>query len=375
MRVAIIAQPYVSVPPKKYGGTERVIFNLINGLLEAGHEPILIGPGDSKVECELIPTVEKSIFFPRTKSGLAKFNKEIAKISRRTDRLIRQTLPNVDVIHSHGFDIRKFQDFPNVTTLHGPILFDDIEDLLSPKRKNMNYVSISKNQQTVLPQLSYLGVAYNGEDPKDFPIVKKPQNYVCFVGRFDREKNPHLAIQLAIHYGIKIKLGGKIDYLGNDYFESEIKPYIKHPLVEYLGELGPKEVVEVLSKAKCNLHPTGFREPFGLTVVEAAYCGTPTLAIARGSMAELIEDGRTGILVEDLIEGYNRLDECFAMDRDYIAHRARMLFNYQAMTRSYIEAYEKAIDIDKRRRSETNALRSFVKKISRNPFTDYTVIP
>jgi glycosyltransferase involved in cell wall biosynthesis len=110
-----------------------------------------------------------------------------------------------------------------------------------------------------------------------------------------------------------------------------------------LGELGFDQKVDLISKAKCNLHPTNFREPFGLTVIEAAYCGTPTLAISRGSMPELIEEGRTGVMVEDYIEGRYRIEECYSMDRRYIASRARQLFNYRTMTAQYIEAYEKVI--------------------------------
>lgn len=357
MRVALIANPYIPVPPIKYGGTEKVIFYLIKGLKEAGHEPLLVGPGDSTVDCEVIPTTEKSIFFPKTRGGLAAFEQEVRRIDRRTVRIIKELLPRVDILHSHDFDLRPFQNFPNLTTLHGPIEFKNIKTYLAKSRRYLNYVSISHNQQAVLPQLNYLGVAYNGEDPDEFPLENTPDNYVVFVGRFDREKNPHHAIQLAISYGVKIKLAGKIDFLGDEYFKTEIKPYLKHPLVEYLGEISPKEVMKLVSKAKCNLHPTNFREPFGLTVLEAAYCGTPTVAVQRGSMPELIEDGRTGILVEDFVEGYSRLEECFTMDRSYIAQRARMLFNYHTMTNSYTEAYERAIRLAKERQQRASILK------------------
>lgn len=192
--------------------------------------------------------------------------------------------------------------------------------------------------------MKYVGVVYNGEDPNDFPIITKPENYICFIGRMDRDKNPHLAIQLAINLGMKIKLAGKVDYYGIDYFKEEVEFYLKHPLVEYLGELDSSERTELISYAKCNLHPTGWREPFGLTVMEAAYCGTPTLAIARGSMPELIEEGRSGLLVEDFVEGYSHIEECFKMDRRYIAQRARLLFNYKTMTTNYIQAYEEVLN-------------------------------
>jgi len=256
-------------------------------------------------------------------------------------------MPTIDIIHSHGFDMLPFKDFPNVTTLHNKVGFTNKNGFIGldylMKRKDLPYVSISKNQQAVCPDMRFVGVVYNGEDPSDFPIVKKPENYVCFLGRFDRDKNPHLAIELALSLGIKIKLAGKIDHDSEGYFEEEIEKYLNHPLVEYLGELGFDDKVELLSKAKCNLHPTNFREPFGLTVLEAAYCGTPTMAIARGSMPELIEPGRTGLLVEDFLEGRHHIEECFKMDREYIASRSRQLFNYKNMTRDYIEVYNKVI--------------------------------
>lgn len=346
MRVAIISGPYIPIPPPKYGGTERVIANLIKGLKEAGHEPVLLGPGDSNPGCEVIPIVDKHTFFPRTQAGVPAFEKEIKQIHRVTMRKLRDILPEIDIIHSHDIDIRSFANFPSLTTVHGPITFKQLE--YYNKRKDLYFASISKNQQEAYPNLQWVGAVYNGEDPKKFPIVKRPSDYVCFVGRLDREKNPHLAIELAINYGVKIKVAGKIDYLGDEYFKSEVKKYFRHPLVEFLGELDTKETTKLLAHAKLNLHPTtGFREPFGLTVLEAAYCGTPTMAISRGSMPELIEEGKTGLLVEDFVEGYHQIEECFAMDREYIAKRARKLFNYQVMTKQYLRAYKKVLRIHK----------------------------
>lgn len=341
MKIAIVANPYIPVPPLKYGGTERVIDSLIHGLKEAGHEPILLASGDSKVNCELVAIVGKSIFFPAEKKDLPSFKRKVQSINKNIEKEITKLLPRIDLIHSHDFDLWAFKDFPNVTTIHGPINFEQLQYYF--ERKALNYVTISKDQQLGFPTLNYAGVVYNGEDSSQFPIIRRPQNYVCFVGRFDHEKNPHLAIQLAINLGLKIKLVGKLDFLGSDYFEEEIKPYLKHPLVEYLGELNQKDVVKVMAHAKCNLHPTGFREPFGLTVLEAAYCGTPTMAIARGSMPELIREGRTGMLVQDFVEGYHHIEECFKMDREYIARRSRHLFNYTNMTKGYLKAYKKVL--------------------------------
>ena len=341
MKVAIVADPIYPVPPRAYGGTERMIFYLIKGLLEAGHEPVLFGPGDSKVDCEVVPIVKKSIGYPKTLAGLPAHKLRVQSVKQHTRKLLRKRLKSFDIIHSEGFDLRAFKNFPNVTTLNGPIIFSDLKYYLA--RRDLYYVSISKNQQRALPQLKYAGVVYNGEDPAEFPVIEKPQNYLCFIGRFDSDKNPHLAIQLAINLGMKIKLAGKIDFYGNTYFKEEVEPFLNHPLVEFLGELDSADRTELVANARCNLHPTGFREPFGLTIMEAAYCGTPTLAIERGSMPELIREGKTGMLVEDFVEGYSQIEACFKMDRKYIARRTRRHFNYRRMAEGYIKAYKKVI--------------------------------
>ncbi len=360
MRVAIVAGPHYPVPPLRYGGTERVIGYLVRGLLEEGHEPVLLASGDSKVECELVPICDAAIGFPARSSEVPAHEALRAEIERRTREELRRLLPRVDLVHSHGFDLIDFQDFPNLTTLHGAIGFTELAYYL--QRKNLYYVSISRNQQGACPDLQYVGVVYNGEDPEPFPIVEEPDDYLCFLGRLDDEKNPHLAIQLAINLGLPIRLAGKVDFQGERYFEERVRPYLDHPLVEFLGELDFDEKVELLAHARCNLHPTGFREPFGLTVLEAAFCGTPTLAIARGSMPELIEVSRTGMLVEDFVEGYHQIERCFEMDRAYIAQRARLLFNYRTMTKQYLRAYERVIDIFETRREQDRIIRSLAAK-------------
>ncbi|MDB5186163.1 MAG: Group 1 glycosyl transferase [Candidatus Saccharibacteria bacterium] len=350
MRIAVVADPFVSIPPKKYGGIEQVIYNSIKGLLELGHEPILLAAGDSDVPCELIPVTPQAVSFASSRADMAAHNRKVIKIAKNTEAILQKLIKHkrIDLIHSHvsatnsPFDIRRFKHFPNVTTLHNPIRFDEIE--YYKRRYDINYISISKNQQEAFPELNYVGVVYNGENPAEFPVIEKPDDYVCFLGRFDRQKNPHLAIMLAISLGIPIKVAGKVDHASEGYFVEEVEPYFSHPLVEYLGELDFEEKIDVLSRARVNLHPTGFREPFGLTVLEAAYCGTPTLAIAKGALPELIEDGRTGLLTEDFIEGYTKLRECLEMDRSYIAKRARALFNYKTMAEQYVKAYEVALE-------------------------------
>ncbi|HSW71625.1 MAG TPA: glycosyltransferase family 4 protein [Candidatus Saccharimonadales bacterium] len=341
MRVAIVAGPYLPIPPLKYGGSEQVIYHLIKGLIELGHEPILLASADSKVDCELIPITNRAIGFAKTPLAQLKHQLLANRIEAKTSKILEKLLPRVDVIHSNGFDLKKFSRFPGITTLHNPIHFADLP--YYKNRKQLSYVSISKDQRITFPELNYVSTIYNGEDPASFPIITKPKNYLSFLGRMDADKSPHLAIQLAISLGMKIKLAGKIDHDGFYYFNKEVKPLLSHPLVEWLGELGEKDKIKLVGNAKCNLHPTSFREPFGLTIIEAAYCGTPTLAINRGSIPELIEDGRTGLTIQGFVEGYHRLQECFAMDRQYIAEHSREKFNYQKMTKQYLSAYRKVI--------------------------------
>ncbi len=342
MKIWIIASPFVPVPPKKYGWTERIIYFLIKWLKELGHEPILIWTADSEVDCEIIPIVDKCICFPKTSEEVVP-HKELQKnIKLHTKEVLVKNISRFDILHSQWFDLKDFWNYPNITTLHWPIILDNIK--YYENRKNLNYISISKNQQEAFPDLNYISTVYNWLDPEEFPFEEEQQDYLCFIGRLDYEKNPHLAIKLAIKLGIKIKLWWKIDSQWHDYFEREVKKYLDNPLVEFLWELDFNQKIEVLKNAKCNLHPTWFREPFGLSVLEAAYCWVPTLAIHRWSMPELIEEGRTWMLVEWFEEWYSCLEECFKMDRKYISERARMLFNYKNMSKKYVEAYEKVIN-------------------------------
>lgn len=360
MRVAIVANPQIPIPPPKYGGIENVIYYLIKGLKEKGHEPVLLGTGDSIVDCELVPIADRAIGFPRKPSGLLAYERKLERVYRNTYNILKRMLPDINVIHSHGFDLLPFADFPNVTTLHGNLDFRDLR--YYEARKHLNFVSISMNQRGGFPGLNWIGNVYNGEDPDKFIVSEKPEDYVFFMGRFDYEKRPHYAIELALALGKKIKVAGKVDFQGSYYFDKEVKHLLKNPLVEFLGEINMQQKVQLLKNAYLNLHPVGWREPFGLNVLEAAYSGTPTLAVSRGSMPELIRHFSEGILVEDFIEGYHLLKSGAEFDRERIAKRARKTFNYRNMARGYIRAYRRAI-----RRSASRSKVDFARRVA--PYT------
>lgn len=347
MKIAVVAAPFIPVPPKKYGGTERVIYYLIKELAELGHEVTLFASGDSEVPdgVTLYAICPESLPYSKNDNEEAELDKLRKKIMGETIETLKSKSGQFDIVHSHGVDMTELLGRPTITTLHGP--FDMSLIQYYNQRTNHFFVNISDNQKEGFPPyLRFVETVYNGLDPEEFtPRFDSKESYACFIGRLDRQKNPHLAIELALSRGLKIKVAGKVDFFGKRYFEELVEPYFSHPDVEFLGEIGMQEKNELLAGAMVNIHPTGFREPFGLTVLEAAYCGTPTVAIAKGAMPEIIEQGRTGILVEDLAEAYHKIDSCFEMDRKYIAERAKYLFNYRVMAEKYVYAYEKVVRI------------------------------
>jgi glycosyltransferase involved in cell wall biosynthesis len=347
LRIAHLVGPFVPVPPIKYGGTEQVIASLINGLKELGHESILFASGDSVIDCELIPICDNSLSFAKSVDQKPAHDQMVQQARETFFQKLQeyQKTNKIDVIHLHDpifVNPLEILGVPVVLTQHSITMPNEMEYFQSIK--DCNFISISNNLQIATPFLNYVGMVYHGLETDRFPFVETPEDYISFIGRFDHEKNPHLAITMAQTLGIKIKLAGKIDYKGQKYFEEFIKPHLSDPLVEYLGELNFEDKIKLMSNSKCNIHPITFREPFGLTVLESAYCGTPTLAFNRGSMPELIEQGRTGMVVEDVMEACSVIEECFGMRREYISERAKSLFKYQNMAKDYESIYYKIIE-------------------------------
>jgi glycosyltransferase involved in cell wall biosynthesis len=355
MRVGIVSAPFFPIPPEKYGGTERVIQHLLKGLKQTDVEVVLFAAGDSQVDCELIPIVEKSRRFVDSKKLWETEQKHwVETVRKHTLELIAQNEQRLDIIHTHWDGLRYSGKLPELITLHGPVTFDNMPTYLqlAAADEDTYFNSISFMQGETYSFLGEKLVAniYNGLDPEDFPTVLEPEDYVCWIGRFDRDKMPHLAIKAAIALNIKIKVAGKIDFYGEDYFESECKPLLDHPLVEYLGEVGFADKVDIMSKAKVNLHPITFSEPFGLTVLEAGYCGTPTIAVNRGSMSEVIEQSKSGIVVDDFVEAYDQFQLACNLNREVVAQSFRNRFNYYRMGNEYAEAYRKILEIDSQKR-------------------------
>jgi glycosyltransferase involved in cell wall biosynthesis len=355
LRVCLVGGPYLPVPPVKYGGTEQVMKYILLGLKDKC-ETMLIGPGDSTVDCELFPTCKEAVFFAKTEDDFDEHQKLVDKTDKVLKKQIKKVSDRVDIYHSHYMyatnllrvmmEKGEIKTVPVLTTLHGTYEHQFKE--FYEDNANMPFNSISKNQRNAYPAgMNWVANVYNAMDPNDFPFNPEPEDYMCFLGRLDRDKNPHMAIEFAIAHNCRIKVAGKIDHLGQHYYDTVLAPLLEHELVEYVGELNLQQKAKFLANARLNLHPTGFREPFGLTIVEAAMSGTPTIAVKRGALPELIEQNRTGLVVEDFQEAYHLYDDLMEnIDREYISVRAGMLFHYEKMADKYLATYMKLVNTE-----------------------------
>ncbi len=338
MKIAIIADPYFPVPPKMYGGTERVIFNLRLGLQERGHSVTLFGSGDSSVPCNLIaccPTHYNSEV-----EGVRAEMIENARQQNYFNILDQQS--NFDVIHWHaGLD-------PTLLDLRTPVLitphipYDRFELTHEQDRKNiceLPHSSASNKYQENFPGPNYVGTVYHGVDYELIPFQPKPGTYLSFVGRFSPEKQPHLALRFAIEMGQPIVVAGKIDLQHQDYYDSMCKPLLHHPLVTNYGEVSEIKRNKIFGGASVNLHCIDVEETFGLTVVEAGLTGTPTIAFNRGSMPELIEHGKSGLLARDYSELSGLLNQAKSLDRAVVRKHFEQ-FSIRKMTDGYLRLYE-----------------------------------
>jgi glycosyltransferase involved in cell wall biosynthesis len=334
--------PGASFPAPQHHSVDRVIEALIQGLVDLGERVLVLAPAASRTKGELIPVGSAPILL-RDDPTCKHLQEAQASALREVERLGSE----IDLVHAHGLDITGVLysthlltslAIPNVTTLHSAIDTRDYGYFANCKN---NIVACSASQWRACPPLNVVSVVHHGLESALYPLVEEPEHYLCFVGRIDPVKQPHLAIELAIQCGMRIKIaGGTATEESMHYFASRIEPLIHHPLVEYLGEIGFSEKVRVIGRACCNLHPTGFREPFGLSVIEAGFCGTPTLAISRGSLPEIVVNGETGILVEDFVEGCHRLSECLKLDRRRVSEHTKKRFDLVRMAYDYVDVYK-----------------------------------
>ena len=339
MRIAQVAPLYESVPPKYYGGTERVVSYLTEELLRYGHEVTLFASGDSVTKAQLVAPCRRSLRLDRHCQD------QLAHHILLLERVFREK-EDFDIIHFHidylHFPLSRRHRIPHLTTLHGR---RDIPDLipLYQEFREMPVVSVSYAQREPLPWLNWQATVYHGLPEDLYTFREEPGRYLAFLGRISPEKRADRAIEIARRTGTEIKLAAKVDAVDREYFEDVVRPLLQDSGAEYLGEIGEGEKDEFLGNAYALLFPIDWPEPFGLAMIEAMACGTPIIAYRQGSVPEVIEEGVTGIIVQGLEEAVRAVKQVPTLSRKRIRQAFEERFTASRMARDYLEIYERIL--------------------------------
>ncbi len=342
MRIAQISPLYESVPPLRYGGTERVVHYLTEELVTRGHEVVLFASGDSLTSGELFPCVPRALR-PAGYRGDPRVPE-----CRQLDQVIGQ-LERFDMLHFHtGHGLHPgISQLPvaQLHTLHGPLTGPEMAQLqwgFDP----VPLVSISESQRAPLPGAHWLGTIHHGLPTDLYRFQPSPSEYLAFVGRISPEKRLDRAIAIATTLGLHLKVAAKIDVVDQAYYHATIEPLLRdNPLVEFIGEVDDAGKQELLGNALALLFPIDWPEPFGLVMIEANACGTPVIAWRNGSTPEVIQPGRNGLLVETIEEAVAAVRRIEQLDRRRVRHDfeqrftvARQAADYERLFQNQIEA-------------------------------------
>jgi glycosyltransferase involved in cell wall biosynthesis len=336
MKIAQVAPLYEAVPPRLYGGTERVVANLTDALVELGHEVTLFASGEAQTKARLVPVRDQAIRLDPAllKSDLAAHLTQLAEVRRRADQF--------DVIHFHT-DMMHFAFFDSmaaktVTTLHGRL---DLKDLAGVYQRWNRFplVSISDDQRRPLPWANWAATVHHGMAADLYRFQPKSEGYLAFLGRISPEKRPDRAIAIARRLGKTLKIAAKVDAADRTYFEEKIEPLLHDPRIEFVGEIGDYKKSAFLGGADALLFPIDWPEPFGLVMIEAMACGTPVIAYACGSVPEVVEDGLTGFIVRNEDEAVDAVSRLPTLDRAAIRRRFEERFSATAMAQRYLAIY------------------------------------
>jgi glycosyltransferase involved in cell wall biosynthesis len=338
MRIAQVAPLAESVPPKLYGGTERVVSRLTEELVQQGHQVTLFASGDSQTSAELVRSVPQGL-------RLGGIRDHTASLLVMLDEVRRQA-SNFDIIHFH-VDLLQFPMFRKssdrcLTTLHGRLDLPDFHPVYRAFQ-NMPLVSISGSQRLPLPTANWLATVQHGLPLGPPPAYSRLGGYLAFLGRIAPEKRPDRAIEIAKRVGLPLKIAAKVDPADQDYFEHIIRPQLDHPSIEFIGEIGDHEKREFLGNASALLFPIDWPEPFGLVMIEAMREGTPTIAWRSGSVPEVIDEAVTGFIVESIDEAVLAVSQAFFLNRKAVRERFEARFTASRMARNYVGTYERLL--------------------------------
>lgn len=338
MKIAQVAPLIESVPPRLYGGTERVVSYLTEELVRAGHDVTLFASGDSITTARLVPCCPQALRLnPAVRDPIPYYLLMLDRVRRQADAF--------DVIHFHidHFHFPLFHDAAprTLTTLHGRLDLPDLFPLYAGFPE-MPLVSISDAQRRPVAGAAFAATVYHGLPPDLLRPNLHPQGgYLAFLGRISREKRVDRAIRIARAIGIPLKIAAKVDRVDLDYFRSEIEPLLSAPGIEFIGEIDERRKQKFLAEARGLLFPIDWPEPFGIVMIEAMACGTPVLAFGCGSVPEVIDDGITGIIVENEAEAIARAGALLALDRARVRRRFEERFTASRMAADYLRLYNR----------------------------------
>jgi len=339
MRIAQVSPLYESVPPRLYGGTERVVSWLTEELVRQGHDVTLFASGDSLTNARLVPACQQALRLDHEcVDPLAHHLKLVEHVIQQKDEF--------DVIHFHidylHFSMSRREEISNLTTLHGRL---DIPDLVPLYREfsEMPVVSISDSQRLPLPWINWQATVHHGMPEGLFKPFFGVGKYLAFLGRISPEKGVDQAIQIALRAGMPLKIAAKVDRVDQNYFDSRIQPMLNSELIEFVGEINDTEKNEFLGNAAALLFPINWSEPFGIVLIEAMACGLPVIAYPLGSVPEIIEDGVSGFLVRNATDAVNAVKSLSSVDRRMCRTAFEQRFSVERMAQDYLAIYERVV--------------------------------
>jgi glycosyltransferase involved in cell wall biosynthesis len=339
LRIAQVAPLYESVPPRRYGGTERIVSYLTEELVRQGHDVTLFASGDSRTAAHLVPCCERSLREDGCCDALPAHLAMIDDVARR-GRMFDIVHLHVDYLH---FPISARERYTHLTTIHGRL---DLRDIVPIYRRfpDMPLVSISEAQREPLAFVRWLTTIYHGLPPDLYRLVPERGSYLAFLGRISPEKRLDRAIEIARRVDQPLRVAAKIDRVDRSYFDEEIEPLMRQPHVEFLGEIDDGDKQTFLGDARALLFPIDWPEPFGLVMIEAMACGTPVIAYRGGSVAEVIDEGITGFVCDDLEAAVEAVTRCQELSRERCRARFEQRFSATRMAADYLTAYHQLLE-------------------------------
>jgi len=351
MKIAQVSPLMESVPPKLYGGTERIVAYLADELTALGHEVTLFAAGDSVTTARLEPVWPCALRLdPGMRDYLAPHVVMLEMLARRVEEF--------DIVHLHidylGYPMLRRIGVPFMTTLHGRL------DLPELKRvyeifDDVPVVSISDAQRDPLPRANYVATVHHGIPEQLLMPCSGSGDYLAFLGRISPEKAPDAAIRIAAKAGMQLKIAAKVDKVDQQYFAERVEPMLAASHVEFIGEIGDEQKAEFLGNAAALLFPIAWREPFGLAMIEAMACGTPVIGFRNGSVPEVIDDGVTGFIVDDEEQAVLATKRLHRLDRGRIRRVFEARFSARRMAEDYVKIYRGLIARDRPLRQAVSA--------------------